>query len=204
MNEVVYGLWNTTLLGNSTLAKPGAGNGRYISAEVPRYALDQNSSTKYTSFGNCPGGESNDVCGVNTGFYVTPQQGPTLLLGIQFTTANDFPVRDPLTITIEGSNATSSALLLGKSWSLIDSVSIGLEVDPGRKADGMFRCLPNNAIWYTSYRLLITSLRSFADCVQYSEVKLFGYENPNKGKTYRVSAFGSIYTVTVEFILLCD
>ena len=179
-NEAVYGLWNTTFLGDGTPATPGDDFGNYIISEAPQYALDQNSSTKFTSFGYCLADEDYEYCGIDTGFYVTPQQGPTLLLGIQFTTANDFSVRDPLTITIEGSNATSSALLLGTSWSLIDSVSTGLEVSPGRKTDAMFRCLPSNTIWYTSYRILITSVQDAADCVQYSEVKLFGYGNSNR------------------------
>ena len=174
-NEVVYGLWNTTVLENGTLATAGSIAGNYPTGEGPQLALDQNYVTKYLSFGNCSGSGNEIDCGINTGFYVTPKQGPTLLLGIQFTTANDNPTRDPLSITVEGSNATSSTLMLGTSWSLIYTVLTGLDEDPGRRFDGLFQCIPSNAIWYTSYRILVTSKRDSSSSVQYSEVKLFGF-----------------------------
>ena len=186
-NDVVYGLSKTTLSGNGTLATPGTGVGNYYDGEIPRYALDQNINTKYTNFGDCYRNGFNQDCGTDTGFYVTPQQGATLLLAIQFTTANNIPERDPLSIIIEGSNATSSALMLGASWSLIFSISTGLEIDPGRKTDGPLVCLPKNVVWYTSYRILVTSIRDSNDAVQYSEVKLFGYANPNRTQNSSVS-----------------
>ena len=164
------------------MATPGGASGNYVFDQAPRCVLDQNNSTKYTNFGDCFLYGRYQDCGTNTGFFVTLQQGATLLLAIQFTTANDNPIYDPMSITIEGSNATSSALMLGASWSFIYSVSTGLEVNPGRQADGLFLCLPANVIWYTSYRILVTSVRDIGDRVQYSEVKLFGYDNPFKGK----------------------
>lgn len=175
-NEVVYGLWKTSVLENSTLSTTGNGAGNYPSEDGPQLALDQNSATKYLNFGNCSSSANQIDCGTNTGFYVTPRKGPTLLLAIQFTTAFDYPSRDPLSITVEGSNATSSELMLGTSWSLIYTVLTGLDDDPGRQIDGLFQCLPINTIWYTSYRILVTSKRDTSSCVQYSEVKLFGYE----------------------------
>ena len=181
-NEVVYGLTNTTISGDGTLAIPGTSVGNYMPNEMPQCALDRKSRTKYTSFGGCSQGSADQDCGTNTGFYVTPQQGATLLLAMQFTTANDYPARDPMSITIEGSNATTSALMFGASWSLLHSVSTGLETAPGRKTDGPIVCLPKNVVWYTSYRILISAVRSITDCVQYSEVKLLGYANPNRGK----------------------
>lgn len=121
-------------------------------------------------------------CGTGTGFLVIPRQGETLLLAIRFTTGDDLPDRDPLTITVEGSNAISTTLMQGTSWSTIYSGSIGLDIDPGRNNDGLLQCIPNNQIWYTSYRILITSKRGINSAVQYSEVKLLGQENRNKGK----------------------
>ena len=177
----MYGLTSTTVSGDGTLATPGGASGNYVFDQAPRCVLDQSNSTKFTSFGDCFSFGFYQDCGTNTGFFVTLQQGATLLLAIQFTTANDYPVLDPMSITIEGSN-TTSALMLGASWSFIYSVSTGLERDPGRQADGAFLCLPANAIWYTSYRILVTSVRDIGDRVQYSEVKLFGYDNPNKSK----------------------
>ena len=179
-NEVVYGLSSTTLSGNGTLATPGIGVGNYFYGQEPQHAFDRNTDTGYTNFGSCSQYIYEQDCGIDTGFYVTLQQGATLLLAIQFTTSAAFPNLDPISITIEGSNATSSALMLGASWSLISSISTGLEVDRGRKTDGRFVCLPKNVVWYTSYRILVTSIRDINDCAQYSEVKLFGYANPNR------------------------
>ena len=170
------------ILGDGTLATPGKDMGNYYDDGVPRYALDQNSTTKYTNFAECFRGRYNRGCGTNSGFYVTLQQGATLLQAVQFTTGDDVSACDPLSITVEGSNETWSALMRGASWSLIDTLSTGLYVDPGRKADGLLQCLHSNTIWYTNYRILVTSVRGIADSVQYSEVKLFGYGNPNKGK----------------------
>ena len=186
-NEVAYGLSNTTLSGNGTLATVGTGVGNFVFNEMPRYALAQNSSTKYINFGGCSQSRIDEDCGTDTGFYVTAQQGATLFLAIQFTTANDNLNRDSLSITIEGSNATSSALMLGASWSLISSISTGLEVNPGRKTDGALVCLPRNVVWYTSYRILVISIRDINNAVQYSEVELFGYANPNRTQNSSVS-----------------
>ena len=126
-------------------------------------------------------------CGIGTGFIVIPQQGATLLKAIQFIASVDMAANDPLTITIEGSNATFPIFMLGKSWSSIYNDSTGLDADPGRGADGLIQCIPNNAIWYTSYRVLVTSKRGASNSVQYSGVRLLGQENPNKGKISSLS-----------------
>jgi hypothetical protein len=182
--EMVIGLWNTILFGNSILSTPGEGVGGYIAKEKPQYSLDQNNNTKYLSFGNCNRSDLTLYCGLDTGFHVTLQQGATLLTAFQLTTAGDFPDRDPLGVTIEGSNATDSALSSGTSWSLIFSGSTGLEKNIGRGADGLIQCIPNNVVWYTSYRVLVTSKRGSSNSVQYSEVRLLGQENPSKGKLF--------------------
>ena len=179
-NEVVYGLWNTTAAGDGMLTTPNSSI-YHLSSQGPIKALDQRSSTMYLILGNCYAGENQSYCGINTGLYVTPIQGPTLLKAFQFTTAGDAPGRDPLTITIEGSTAPSSALMLGTSWSLIYNASTGLELDPGRAANGIIQCILSNTIWYTSYRILVTATRNVSNSVQYNEVRLLGYENPNKG-----------------------
>ena len=184
----MHSLWNTVASSNSTLATPGFGIGNYIPTEAPQNAFDQNTNTKHLSLGNCNSYDEAMECGTNTGFCITFLQGPTLLLAIQFTTANDWAERDPLRITIEGSNANSSALIRGTSWSLISAMPTGLDVNPGPKADGMPQCTPNNTIWYTSYRILITSKRGYANSVQYSEVKLLGLKIPNKVENSSVSA----------------
>src|SRR4030095_7451056 len=55
-------------------------------------AID-NQPTKYLNFDK-----------LNTGFTVTPSQGPTIVVGLALTSANDHPERDPASYTLEGSN----------------------------------------------------------------------------------------------------
>lgn len=180
--EIVYELWNTTVAGDSLLSTSELGVGRYNATSSSRNILDQNSANNYISFGSCVVGKASNSCGIDTGFIVVPLQGATLLLGIQFTTNTGSRASDPLTITIEGSNETLSALMFGRSWSLIYKDSTGLDIDPGRSMPGVDQCIKNNTIWYTSYRVLVTSKRDISDSVQYSEVKLFGRQNPNRGE----------------------
>jgi hypothetical protein len=175
-NETVYGLWNTTAGDSSILSIPGSSIGNYNPTETPQNVFDQNSTTKYTSYGICNQSSISLLeCGANTGLYLTLQRGASLLAGIQFCTANSLPERDPMTITIEGSNQSSSALLLGSSWSLIYNGSSGLDSDPGRYSFGVIEIIPNNVVSYESYRLLITSKRGMSNAVQYSEVEFLGY-----------------------------
>jgi len=118
---------------------------------------------------------SSPTCGINTGFYVILQRGAVVMEGLQFCTGNDNPPRDPITMTLEGSNQTGSALMLGSSWSLIYNGSCGLDVDPGRESLGQIQTFSNNFIAYSSYRILITSKRGSDYAFQYSEMELFGY-----------------------------
>ena len=171
-NETIFAIWNTTAGSDSSASIAGDGVGNYYYTEGPNYACDNNSTTKYTNFGYCNSSSSSyRQCGQDTGFYVTPQRGATLIRSIRFCTGNDQPPRDPLTVTIAGSNQTS-ALTLGTSWNLIFNGSTGLATNPGRKACGVTQYFPSNSVAYLSYRILITSQRSFDEAVQYSEVLL--------------------------------
>ena len=114
-NDSLYGLWNTVAGGNSTLATPGSSVGNYIANEGPRNAFDKILSNKYLSLGHCNDSvSSNDLsCGTNTDFYLTLRQSPVVLTGLRFYTGNDAPLRDPLTMTLEGSNQPNATLMLG-------------------------------------------------------------------------------------------
>jgi hypothetical protein len=81
------------------------------------------------------------------------------------------PERDPLTITIEGSNQSISALMLGSSWTLIYNTSTGLNPDPGRNNSGIIQNMTNN----TSYRILVISKRNISDAVHFGEIELLEY-----------------------------
>jgi hypothetical protein len=174
-NETVYGLWNTFAGGNGTIALSGSSAGDYYPGEDPPNVCDNNFGTKYTNFGACNSGSNSVSCGSNTGFYRTPQRGASLLIGLQVCTGPNLPNRDPITITFEGSNQPNASLLLGSSWTLIYNGSSGLDADPGRLTCGTTQFFRNNSIWYSSYRLLVTSKRGVDTSTWYSEVQFIGY-----------------------------
>ena len=176
-NETSRAIWNTTVGGDATLSTEGFSQGNYPGAQGPNTLFDQNNLTKYVSFGVCNStiGGSSANCGVNTGVYLSLQRGPTLLLGFQFMTPNSFYERDPINITIEGSNRNASELMLGSSWTLIYTGSSGLENTTARFTYGEMRFLSNNTRWYSSYRLLIQMKRSTGNFVQMSAWDLYGY-----------------------------
>ena len=171
----IIGLYNTTA-GRST----GGFNGTYSSVnEYPLSAIDANTSTKYLNFGykGCP------RCivygpGIGTGFFVTPSiSNATIARALLFATGNDSPNRDPITVTLEGSNASTITMLhQGSSWTLIYNGSTGISqtIDPGRETYVIQQNFSNTTP-YSSYRLLITSQRGNDNSVQYSESRIIGY-----------------------------
>ncbi|CAF4740999.1 unnamed protein product [Rotaria socialis] len=181
-SESPVGVYNTIAGGDSTPATSCTGMGQYPTnpnKEMPVQAFDGNANTKYTSFGpckldNCKGNLFPENCGLNTGLYLALQQGATFIVGLQLSTGNDFPRRDPIMVTLEGSNQSGTNLTLGSSWTLIYSGRSGLATDPGRKMSGPIVFFPNS-LQYTSYRFLVTASRASDCAVQYSELQLFGY-----------------------------
>ncbi|UJR35179.1 hypothetical protein I4U23_027946 [Adineta vaga] len=176
-NETVYGIWNTSAGHDSFASTSGTSSGNYVASESPINVFDGNLNTKYINFGSCNAtfGLYDAECGVNTGLYVSLRRGPSLLQGFVFGTANSFPARDPLVISIEGSNESPSQLTFGSSWNLIYNGSCGLDVDPGRYSWGVPQWIVNNTKWYSSYRILVVSKRSTGEFVQYAEINLLAY-----------------------------
>ncbi|CAF5019323.1 unnamed protein product, partial [Rotaria sp. Silwood1] len=168
-NETPYGIYETIASGDSNPSTSGMGSGNYPPNENPSNAFDSNVTTKYLNFG------TDEVeWGLNTGLYLTLQRGTSIAMGLRFSTANDFPNRDPLFVTLEGSNQSNASLNLGSSWTLIYSGSSGLATDPGRYSWGEIQWF-SNSIPYASYRLLITQKRGSENSVQYSGFQLYGY-----------------------------
>ena len=175
VGDPITGLYNTTA-DEST----GGYNGMYSSpSETPPYAIDGLVSTKYLNYGST--GSIGAVVyqpGAGTGFYITPTvSNVSVACALLFATANDNPQRDPLTVTMEGTNVTATAALnLGSSWTLIYSGSTGLDptIAPNRTTYGIQQNF-SNTIPYSSYRLLVTSQRANSCCTQYSEVQIMGY-----------------------------
>jgi hypothetical protein len=137
--------------------------------------LDGSLGTKYFNKAqgpDCPPG-------IDTGFVVTPAAGAKIITGIQFATANDSPGRDPVSITIEGSNDPHAAQADAKDFTLIYEGTAGLDDDPDRNHWGRVVAFKNTAA-YTTYRVLVTATRSDVDAVQFSEVKLGKAVQPQK------------------------
>ena len=169
----------------SVVASPGGAGGSngYPANEAPANAIDNTTANKYLNFGST---STNNTAGNYAGFIVTPSAGPTNLTGIQFTTGNDSADRDPLTVTIEGTNtAIPSGVAAGgtvtATWSPIYSGPSGIvagSTDPGRNlAEPFVNFTPTTAGNFTSYRVLVTSVRgdpSETCCMQFDEVQLSG------------------------------
>ena len=175
MNDIIVGLYNTTA-GRST----GGLNGQYGNGHMlPKYAMDNSTFTKYFNYGHKGGfNKKVDNAGAGTGFLVIPSiSNSTLACGLIFATGNDRSDRDPITVTLEGSNASAmESLHNGASWTLIYNGSTGIDTvnDPGRLKYGAQQNF-SNTIHFSSYRLLISSQRNFSDAVQYSEARIMGY-----------------------------
>jgi hypothetical protein len=115
-------------------------------------------------------------CGLNTGFYVTLAVQKFTLVAFQMATYKQSIERDPLIITIEGSNYDGVVLTLGMSWTLIYNGTTGLTNDPGRRNFGMLTLVASPVpIPFRSYRILVTSKRGISQAVSYSEFRMTGY-----------------------------
>ncbi|CAF4867295.1 unnamed protein product, partial [Rotaria sp. Silwood1] len=151
----------------------------YPTTENPSDAIDGSLTTKYLNFGDSSSGCSGaSPPGIDTGFYVTPTiSNASVAVGILFATGNDDANRDPITVTLEGTNVTSTTNLnSGTSWTLIYNGSTGISAstDPDRSTYVSEQHF-SNTIAFRSYRLLITSKRGSANSVQYAEAHIIGY-----------------------------
>jgi hypothetical protein len=196
--DAIVAVHQATVGGNHVPSTVGGGAGQYLANESPANVVDNAPGTKHLNFGNGNGGVSSPTKGVGTGFYVTPALGPSIVTGVQLATANDSPNRDPLTVSIEGTNATGN-YNAGATWTLIaDNVDLGIATDPGRQTYGpIVRFLNTTA--YRSYRVIIKSQRGSDIGVQYAELNLVGREAlPPR---VLVSRFGSVtdQAVVVQF-----
>jgi hypothetical protein len=167
------GVYNTTASGST-----GGKDGMYstVHSEDPSKAIDNLPSTKYFNYG-LTGSiiTMADAPGVGTGFYITPAiSNASIAVSLRFATGNDFSNRDPLTVTLEGTN--HNTLDDGSSWVLIYNGLTGINStgDPGRQQYVPQQTF-SNTIAYKSYRLLVTSQRGPEHGVQYSEFQIIGY-----------------------------
>jgi len=140
-------------------------DGDWPGAETPPLAIDDNTGTKYLHFK----GETE-----TTGFQVTPLDGPSIVTGLTFTTANDAAPRDPIAFELYGSNVS-----IDGPYELIASGDI---VDFAQ-ADAWPRFTKNetpisfeNDVVYDHYQVLFPAVRdaASANSMQIAEVELLG------------------------------
>ncbi len=156
-NDLIQG-FQGAMVGGSSI------NGNWPNNDTPQKAIDGSVGSKYLNFGK-----------VGSGFHITLGAGYTMLEGVRITTATDRPGRDPLTISIEGSNGGD--LSLGSSWALIqNNISLGIDSDPGRNTAGPIIPITASAE-YLHYRVIVQSMRDSSESsVHYAEIELFGYQ----------------------------
>ena len=172
-SDSVQSLWNTHAGGSGTAATPAAsGAGTYYTAQSASNLFDGKLTSSFASRGNSVSG-SNAIAGLNTGFHVTIAQCHPTLVSFRLGTGTSGTERDPMNITVEGSNGCSNLLTCG-SWMKIYEGSSGLENTLSRSTFGMNVSIPTPAS-YASYRFLVTAKRNSGIYVTYTEVELYGY-----------------------------
>jgi hypothetical protein len=127
--DPIFGIWNTVAGGDSTasVSSSGGGSGNYVPNENPGRILDNNTLTKYFNHGNGDWTVYSITKGIGTGFYITPTVGLSILREFRVATADDRPLRDPLSVTIECSNSTSNSLTYSFSWILVYTILLAWE-----------------------------------------------------------------------------
>ena len=164
----VVGLKSTEFGSPNSPAGAGDFGGAAGADELPAAAIDGNTTTRYfnrSKQGDLP-------AGVNSGLAIALAV-PTSVCGFQIATAADRPDRDPLEVTIEGSNDPKALEPGFRDFVRIYAGETGLDPDPGRGSWGRTITFTNTAPCQ-AYRILVTVLRdeARADGVQYSELRL--------------------------------
>ena len=110
----------------------------------------------------------------NTGLVVSAGLGASVVTAIRFATGNDSPERDPLAITLEGSNAPDSTTPGASGFTLLYEGPSGLAGQLERQQWGQTIHFTNTRA-YKSYRVLICQSRGGPRAgAQYGEVELLG------------------------------
>ena len=167
-NDTIYGVYNT---------KAGGSIGDfYNNSKYPiEYAMDGSLATKcFNNKRNSAG-----VSGIDNGFVVIPiARRPSIACALHFSPAADAPDRDPITVTLEGSNETDTIQRQSNStWTLIYNGATGIDVldTVPRVAAHALRQEFTNRLAFISYRLLVTTIRNISsNAVQYSEARILG------------------------------
>ena len=135
--------------------------------EPPEYAIDNNDLTKYLHFKGDEG---------PSGIQVTPAVGPTVVMGLSLTTANDVPGRDPITFELYGSNDG-----IDGTYELIasgDIVDFAGETEWPRFTMNATEISFENDMAYTTYKIVFPGIRGpvggSVNSMQIAEIELLG------------------------------
>lgn len=139
--------------GNPTLCT--GWNSSIASGEIVSRVIDGNGATKYLNFGEN-----------NSGFFVVPSKGATVIDSFQLTTANDSDVRDPATWEIHG-------LAPNGKWNSIATGSVSLPTTRGTVGPLVSFTNTNP---YLAYRMTFLTVRNAASAnsMQVAEAQFFG------------------------------
>ncbi|HEY8747985.1 MAG TPA: glycoside hydrolase family 95 protein [Tepidisphaeraceae bacterium] len=163
-DDLIIPIKNTVAGSPNVLAVAGdfGGDGN---EQLANDSIDGDLGTKYLN-----GAHST---GVHTGLVVVPSVGSSIVTGLRLGTADDMPDRDPLEITLEGSDDANAAKAGGHGFALLYQGPSGLDATPRRKRLGKAITFTNTHA-YKAYRLLVTKTRGGSGGTQYSEFELTG------------------------------
>lgn len=167
------GLYNTSKGSNGIAASQIVNKiGQYEWQNAPHLACDGDTNSDTLSYGTCsePDKPSPSCC-LNTGFYVTYPGNALTVVGFRVCSGNSHTERDPMTVTLEGSQGAIDKLMLGSSWTLMYEGRSGLPSNPVKKYCGDIIAILNSRS-FNSYRFLVTGKRGRSASVQFSEVQL--------------------------------
>lgn len=172
INITVQGIWNTSAGCNSQYSYPGTGIGSYWYTQQPEKAIDGIFETTYCNHGPCSSISSfSESCGTQAGLFFTYSWGPMVLRSFRMITGFNSN-RDPIWVTLEGSNQNTSFLDRGSSWTLIYNGTSGFDIDPGRQRPGQHCNISSDGSRYTSYRFLTLKKRGLEGCSEIADIEL--------------------------------
>ena len=148
----------------------GGDTSGWPAAEVPINMIDDSVATKFLHF-------KGDV--EPTGFSVTPSVGGTVVTGLTFTSANDWPSRDPITWELYGSYGTANGPWEFIARGTIDDFS--RTQDWPRQWKTVTPIGFANGLAFTNYKVMFPTLRyqtngapNIPNSMQIAEVELLG------------------------------
>jgi alpha-tubulin suppressor-like RCC1 family protein/subtilisin-like proprotein convertase family protein len=173
----------------STVGTNGFVN-NYPSNQPPAAAIDDNPATKYANYQR-----------TGVGFITTlAANGPAVVRGVRFQTADDFSDRDPLSITLQGVNAANPDQAVSNVvWTTLYSGTNGLAGVLARSTFGPPVNFTNN-LGFNTYRLIVNGIRvGSATNVQIGEVELIGFTTNAPPGIINIPATGPLTTPATTY-----